>query len=542
MGEILNKRKRVLIVDDEMLVRVGLKTSIRWEENGYQIIGEARNGKEALEMFKVFSPDIVISDISMPQMDGLTFIEKLHELSKNVITIILTHYESFDYAKKAIDLDVSNYLLKSDLSEENLLKTLDLAVKKNEILLNSVEHESHKTISKKGLVIDISNEVKKNIISLIQNKKLDQKEMEELNNVFPGDYFCLAGCTIIDFLQDKKLDKIQINNNITMLQNLICEILSDNVSFKSILFYKNSFILIFNFMDNSEEKRTSFYHILNILRKNIKQFFDFYMTIGISSIHKNILSLNLTYKECKSAIDNCFYNNLYISFFNKKLELNDNPIEEEVIVKNSETIMNIFRKYLREKNRIEFLDYLEKFGNQIKETKNTKLGRYVLSSLLSEFKKYDFIQPESQYLSYKDFYHFDLLYAYVENCLSHSNYENNDMDNNNHSFAIKKCIEYINEHYTENIALTDLSDYIEMSRSYLSFLFKKETGYSFSRYLMKKRIDVSKNLITSSQDKIYIIAERVGFDNPYYFSKVFKEQTGFTCKEYREKQSINQIV
>jgi two-component system response regulator YesN len=541
MTEIV-KLRRVLIVDDEMLVRVGLKTSINWEENGYQIVGDARNGKEALEMFAAFSPQIVISDISMPQMDGLAFIEKLHELSKNVITIILTHYENFDYAKKAIDLDVSDYLLKSDLTEENLLKTLNSAVAKHEKLFEAIDLDAKKENNNKKNEIVLCEDIKENIISLFQNKELKKEEIDSLNTTFAGTYFCFAGCTIIDFIQDKNSDELQENNSIEMIQNLISEILSDNPSFKCIFYYKSTFIIIFNFMDDSEEKRMSFYHLLNIVRKNIKQFFNFYMTIGISGIHRDISSFELVYRECKSAIENCFYNNLYMSFFNKELELKAKSINSEDFSEKAESIMVIFRKYLKDKNSVEFLDILKKFGSEIKLTGNVKLGRFVVSSLLSELKKFGILQKETKYLSYNDFYHFDLLYEYVGNCLSQSNFGSKTIENNNHSYAIKQCIDYIDTHYTENMALTDLADHIEMSRSYLSFLFKKETGYSFSRYLMKKRVDISKTLLTASQEKIYIIAEKVGFDNPYYFSKVFKEQTGFTCKEYREKQLINKSL
>lgn len=537
MAEIIKKR-RVLIVDDEMLVRVGLKTSINWEENGYQIVGDARNGKEALEMFSAFSPDIVISDISMPQMDGLAFIEKLHELSKDVITIILTHYENFDYAKKAIDLEVSDYLLKSDLTEENLLKTLNSAVLKHDKHFEKLDSDLKK---EKNTNIDfvLSENIKQNIVSLFENEILNEEEIDILNTTFSGSCFCLAGCSIIDFIQDEKNEYLQANKSIEMVQNLICEILSDNPSFKCILYYKKAFIILFNFMDDSEEKRMSFYHLLNIVRKNIKQFFNFYMTIGISGIHRNISSLELSYRESQSAIENCFYNNLYISFFNKELELKAMTENSEEFSESAESIMHIFKKYLKDKNSTEFLDFLKKFGSEIKLTGNTKLGRFVVSSLLKELKKYDILQSDTKYLSYNDFYHFDLLYEYIRNCISQSNYGSKAFENNNHSYAIKKCLDYINDHYTENIALTDLADHIEMSRSYLSFLFKKETGYSFSRYLMKKRVDTSKNLLTSTQEKIYLVAEKVGFDNPYYFSKVFKEQTGFTCKEYREKQFIN---
>ena len=103
---------RILIVDDEFLVRLGLKTTIDWKAHGYQVVGEASNGNEALEMVTSLEPDIVLVDIKMPSMDGLEFIKRAKEISRNLSFLILTNYENCQYAKRAVALGVSQYLLK----------------------------------------------------------------------------------------------------------------------------------------------------------------------------------------------------------------------------------------------------------------------------------------------------------------------------------------------------------------------------------------------------------------------------------------------
>jgi two-component system response regulator YesN len=102
-----------------------------------------------------------------------------------------------------------------------------------------------------------------------------------------------------------------------------------------------------------------------------------------------------------------------------------------------------------------------------------------------------------------------------------------------YSGVINRCIEYIHVHYIENIALSDAAYAVNVSKSYLSLLFKQETGINFSKFLMNYRIEEAKKLLSETNMHIYEVAERVGFPNPYYFSKIFKEATGFTCKEFK---------
>ena len=119
--------KKVLIVDDEFLARLGLKTLIDWEEFGYKIVGEAANGKEALEILDRTDPDILLTDIKMPVMDGLTLIEEVRKRKKNIQIVVLSNHDDFSYAQKAIKFGVTLYILKSELNEaniSNLLKNL----------------------------------------------------------------------------------------------------------------------------------------------------------------------------------------------------------------------------------------------------------------------------------------------------------------------------------------------------------------------------------------------------------------------------------
>ncbi|MDA3955090.1 response regulator, partial [Oceanispirochaeta sp.] len=109
---------KILIVDDELLVRIGLKSTLDWEKYGFSLVGEAKNAKEAEEFFYQFSPDILLTDISMPGINGLELISRLRKMKPELQSIILTHFEDFSYARDALQLGALDYILKSNLTPE----------------------------------------------------------------------------------------------------------------------------------------------------------------------------------------------------------------------------------------------------------------------------------------------------------------------------------------------------------------------------------------------------------------------------------------
>src|SRR5690606_17643094 len=115
----------VLVVDDEVLIRQGIIHYVDWESNGYQIIGEAANGKEAIEKIEQQAPHIILTDIVMPSMDGIELIQFVKKHYPMIEIIVLSSYEEFDYVRKTFQLGVADYILKPKLNEQEILKTLD---------------------------------------------------------------------------------------------------------------------------------------------------------------------------------------------------------------------------------------------------------------------------------------------------------------------------------------------------------------------------------------------------------------------------------
>lgn len=139
------KKTRILIADDDTMVRIGLKTVIDWEENGFLLVGEAQDGQQALELAQTLHPDIIITDIKMPGMDGIELIERLREKGIATEILVLSSYDEFDLVKKALKLGAKDYLLKLNLEPEELLRCLrSIASAKASAPATSFSRESEK--------------------------------------------------------------------------------------------------------------------------------------------------------------------------------------------------------------------------------------------------------------------------------------------------------------------------------------------------------------------------------------------------------------
>lgn len=384
---------KILIVDDEILVRVGLKSSIDWEKYGFLVVGEAQNGKEALDRYSHEQIDILITDIAMPEMDGLELIKHFIKINKNLKIIILSHYENFAYAKEAIKLGVSRYILKSDLQPSNLIKIL---------------------------------------LELTDNKEIDNLQIQE------DDLFVRNNKYLELILNNKMFDEYK---KIKLLHNQI-------------------FIVKFQITyDNNQRDMGKNTVINSIIDSTIKDINYCYYYVRLNNKKKYVILFDFEKNN---------YDMIFIKL--KELELNINQLLNAQIA----------------------FEYEKRY--------------YDASELL-----------------------------YVLSKVSSSENQDNNMDNNNknYSYFVKKAIKYIEIHFNENISLKSVADYCDLNASYFSSLFKKEIGVSFSKYLTKVRIDTAKNLLLSTNMKFYEISNRVGFENQYYFSKVFKETTNLTCSEFR---------
>jgi two-component system response regulator YesN len=269
---------KVLVADDELLVRIGLRTTIEWEKNGFTIVGEAKNGKEAIELFDKFDADILITDIRMPVMDGLEVIQSIKEKKKDLKSIILTHYDDFSYAQKAIKLGASEFILKNNLSSDNLLLTLK---KLSEELEPDRSYNIGSLTESDYLHYALEKAILANIAGIDYEGLMNLPE----DGQFYPHFFVAYGK--ICYTEDLEYD-INSSELVKNLSNIF--VTKDNVM-QAMMRVEDHLIYLYNIGFKTENHKKEQSEVTNILKRNIKQFFDLDMFFGVSTIGDKLLGI-----------------------------------------------------------------------------------------------------------------------------------------------------------------------------------------------------------------------------------------------------------
>ncbi|GMQ55763.1 hypothetical protein AN1V17_01550 [Vallitalea sediminicola] len=526
--------KKILIADDEFLVRVGLRTTINWEENGYIIVGEAKNGKEAIELFDKFNPDILLTDIQMPIINGLELIQILKDKKPSLKAVILTHYDDFSYAKEAISLGASEYILKSNLSPTNLLNILnkfhDEIKKDGKKSIVNKNKTGNSTYSERNIEKILTGKIDSEVEfkSILKNSRITL-ELESFVVVTSEIY-------IDDVIASRYMDiKELLKTVITVSNNTISE-----SQIKFFYFVKNnSMTYLFN-LDCSKgnvDAKEKIIYLVKKMRKSVQQFLEVCLDIGISKIDDNVNNLPRLYDQTTVALQYSFFDDSQdIVLYDENMIIEDEkcPVIDSAILKKciktlsvdelDKYIHNVFQELYRYKNIHFVKDIFIDFLSQAKFiSKELHLNS---GNALNENK--------FNYDNFEHLYRFGMVKKYVIDIYHEITKFNKNNRSNKYSYIISKVIEYIKNNYNKDIALSEVANHVQISKSYLSLLFKQETGINYSSFLTNMRIEKSKKFLMDSNYKIYEVAEKVGFDNPYYYSKVFKDITGMTCKDYRK--------
>ena len=525
--------KKVLIVDDELLVQVGLKSMINWEEHGLNVVAEARNGHEALDAFKRTDPNIVFVDIGMPEMNGLELIKILKDRKPSIKTIILTSHTDFNYVKEAASLSVCEYLLKSELTRDNLAKCIDN-------ILDQIEAEA---LDENTTSINTGYLVEEDLFKIITGFYKSQEEIDAIIDKYKfsfkrSNWFVSVAQFLI---KDNDMERYQKDPG--HFNTVILGLSKQAFSEKDLTVYTTiigeKIIFLFN-VDSFKDVTGIKEKIVNLLllfKNNLKQFLNIDLYVGISESAELFGHLPELYKQAYSAKELGFFEKDKIIVYDENLFHN----QEKFPKMNYKSIEKLLLK-----GDIEELEKsFDNIFNQLNSCRNKEYVRTVFIDLLSQAKVYaEPLRKEQELLALLDasfnynvfqkLHHFNDVKNYITDIYRKLIKMGKNQGQEQYSYSIQKSIEYIKKNYRKYITLSDVAKYSDVSRNYLSFLFKQEIGTNFSIFLLNFRIEKSMELLTNGNVKIYEIADLVGFSNPYYFSKVFREVVGVSCKEYQK--------
>ena len=527
---------KVLIVDDEPIVRKALRTLLNWEEEECKIIGEAYNGEEAITILNEENADIIFTDMKMPNMNGLELINYVQKKSEyfGAKFIALSAYDDFEMVSDAYKLGVKEYILKSSLSSESLKEVIG-NLKRQIIEEKNEEKNRMKHMEEYGSmlnVIDISGKAISNglLKRLLFEEGNSKKEILRLCkqmgiNLLHTKY--IIAIIYASIKEKGNIKKSESDEQASMemgkiidgtLNEYCCGVAYEEENFK--------YVAIFNF--DKQLKESKIFRQLEVIFGDITQSIDtkmkYRISVGISCANEDIDTLNVLYKQANLALDYTF-----IIGRGKKVHYNKCKKLLSISHENFSFRITKVKDYLEYKRKLE-REVIEKelcFGStdinlrQINEVRNifklyyamiyeyVKANNFLLDTvkLLESFanylEKYGDLKELDAWLKQILFKIFDLR----ENSNSH----------------IHKAKLYINNNYSKNITLADVANYLGYNPSYLSRLFSSETGLSFTDYLSKVRLEAAVRLLNETSLSVGEISHKIGYSNQENFSRFFKK-------------------
>lgn len=534
---------KLLIVDDEPLVQIGVKSMINWEDYEIDVIGTAANGKQALDVIKSNLPDIVITDIKMPIMDGLELAKCCIEDFENPpVFIILTSYEEFELAKKAIKCNVIDYLIKLELDanllQESIKKALVQVKKRYE------EKGTFPMLYEEELMAHILEEkfFVKLLYNLFESEEQLNMQLKDLKLDLKGDKFLTCFCEISG-KNENVLSNDQILNQYVCTLNMFKEIAVKYLKcFILSLDYKHFAIICFLEKSQIGNEKKLVFSSLEKICLMIYKYFNVQIKIGVGNSYDKLQAIDISFEEarycCNSDInkDNIvFYSELKKS--NHSNDTFDLSFFREDFIKafeeyNVEALYEIFSQIIKifNEQHTKYLQALDCACNILYLCLNLLPdGENCINEIFSvEIDGYKSIYQKKNVEQITNWITLlrNKLCEYLED--RKKNYTNNTI---NH---VKK---YINEHLEEKLSLNEIASIYSISPSYLSALFKKYCNIGFSEYITQMKINKAKELLLKENYKVYEVSDMLGFESAFYFSKVFKKVTGYSPKEYTQKQA-----
>ncbi|MCM3123879.1 MULTISPECIES: response regulator [unclassified Mesobacillus] len=502
---------KILIVDDEPLVRIGLKSSYDWEGNGYEIAGEAEDGEKALKMIEDIKPDIVILDIKMPKKDGLQVLEELQQKKIETYVIVLSSFDDLDHVKRAMKLGAKDYFHKPTMNGSLIVEALN-QVKEEKASAKAGFNQDTKTKSAAlynllhgSLDIDPSLlAVKERNLTVLVMKV---RNIAQVLNRYSND--------------ERTFFK-------TSFMNLMKEIISKEKETEFIPVDEGEYVLLISQSKShsAQEIQEKVNNLVSFTINSIKRLMNIDLLIGLSEQISSLSEIKKAYTDAKSALNHAFYEPDKMAFqYQKGIESG-----EEACLEEANSFISRLKGLINEGSRKEFLEVLPKWDHFIRETRCLneddlkKIYKGFLFIMMNEETEY--LQAEKEVDKIISYHH---LSAYLMKKVGAES-----KSEVNFSPLTKNILNYINANYQQDISLKQLAEEFYVSPNYISKLFNKEMGRGLLDYVNEVRVSKAKQLLKEYQYKIYEVAEMVGFNSQVHFNIVFNKYVGMSPKEYRK--------
>ena len=506
------KVMKVIIVEDEVRIREGLEKLLSKLNKDIEIVGEAENGELGLELLRNLKPDMVITDIMMPKMDGLEMLENMVAEGIQTRAVVLSAYSEFEYARKAMKLGVTEYLLKP-ISYNDFAQAVD-----NCIL--QIEKDRREKPARIGTIEQIISEIVDGRLEIDTEINTYLKNNYSITDTTP---LAAAYVYLGNLFNDKAEEtRDNLNHTLTLYPGIKYCIIEQ--------LHRNSLVVVFYGYDSAKDlerwiqqqmmRSNSLYSSLGFVEvpslgeledglNKLYPYMDWNITLG-----KDVL---ISYPAItKVQTVSCIY-----------------PIELETKMKvalcaaqwdNVDVLMSDFHTAFKDGNV-----YIPK---EIKECYVRFLWAFIgIAKEIGRFNGDGFDQQKllQMIMNAKTSGELETAAGYLIDAVRPKETDDEAMH-----LTVKRVRSMIHEFYSSGITLDEIADRLNVTPEYVGTLFHREMGQTFSNYMKSYRMNKAKELLCSTSLKLYEISERVGYTDPKYFSKVFKEVTGQLPNEYRK--------
>lgn len=529
---------KILLVDDEEEIRKGIIKKINWSELGFHVVGEAENGIEALDIIDKTSPDLVLTDIRMPFMDGIKLAENIRDRFPTTKVVVLSGFDDFEYAQAAIKLGVIRYILKPINASEMKTALLEIKQGLDEEIASKNDVKMLKANYQKSLPLLRERFFNQWIEDYIEGVMVEEN-IQSLKINLPYKDLMVAVIRL-DYLSQKELDSNDMKNK-NLLKLAVFNMCEEIITLKKIgiVFMRMNELVVIATAGEIDNQNTIL-QTLEEIRIRVEKYLSTTITIGVGTV---CTDKSLLYKSYLSAVSAFEYSVLINN--NRVIYIGDIEPNNQLDILLEEKDERVLLAAIKVGNEAEISQIIEKLLSKIDGSK-VSLKNYqlyiieILSSILKltrmmEIELSSVLSNEDNFLmvmsGFKTKEEIKRWLGDLANSLSRQISSQRDNSKND---LIEKAKEYIQNYYAEEELNEDkLCQYLHISTNYFSTLFKKEVKTTFTSYLTRVRIEKAKELLRHTQMKNFEIGQKVGYGEPHYFSYVFKKITGISPTEYR---------
>jgi len=529
---------KVFLVEDEFVVRDGIKNNIDWKSHGYEFCGEASDGELALPMIQKLKPDIVITDIKMPFMDGLELSKLIKKEFPWIEIIILSGYEDFKYAKEGIKIGVAQYLTKP-ISGSELLEEVDALAAKIE--------EKHRELIIKEKYMKEMEEIflqeRKNLFQYLVTGSKSVPELLEIAGRLSVDLSSMWYSIVLIITQSMNHAQDEYSNSLIEIEQKLKEIDEEthilifdrNLEGKALLFKADS-------IEDLERIQNDY---LSKMKEIVIHYSHVRYFGGVGIPVNRLRELPISFEKASHAFANRYLVKQSLILYSTELDQEVSPDEEEFDISNvdpKQMDRSKIWEFLKLGERDETIYFVEEFFKGLGPTaiESNMFRQYIAMDIYFcvaefvsglQFKK-DEIEP------------FDIASGVLQSSAGTMRYIVRIVEkalelrekaaSNRYGDVVDEVMRYIEKNYAdEDLSLNLLASHVNFSPNHLSMIFSQQTGQTFIKYLTDYRMNKAKELLRCTGKRSSMICMEVGYKDPHYFSYLFKKTQGMTPTQYR---------